>query len=101
MVKFTAEDRKWLEAHKAEKKSLENQESERFEIVIFDNRVKLVIENSPYNNNFEVCIVSQYMNNIRAYGRDMFKTIQLCFDYWRRVKTKINQNEVALMDYQI
>lgn len=101
MVKFTEEDRKWLAEHKAEKTSWVGKESEKFEIVIVDNRVKLVIENSPFNNNFEVCIVSQYMNNIRAYGRDMFKTIQLCFDYWRRAKTKINQNEVALMDYQI
>ena len=101
MIKFTEKDRKWLSEHKAEKTSLDSQEMEQYEIIIVDNCVKLIIENSPYNNNFEVCIVSLHMANIRAYGRDMFKTIQLCFDNWRKAKTKINQNEVALMDYQI
>jgi len=101
MVKFTEEDKKWLEAHNAKKISFDNQENEEYEIVIIDNRVKLVIENSPYDNNFEVNIISQYMKNINAYGADMIKTIQLCFDYWRRAKTRINQNENALMNFEL
>ena len=105
MVKFTEEDRKWLVEHKAQKTSFDSQKMEKYEIVIVDNglqnRVILMIENSPYNNNFEVNICSNFMTNIRAYGTDMFKTSQLCFDYWRMAKTIINQNEVTLMDYQI
>lgn len=99
MVKFTEEDKKWLEAHNAEKVSYYKRK-ELYTIVLNKN-IYVIVETNVGSDYYMVTIHMNYMLKIEAFDKNMISAVKLAIDDLKCRIKQINFNVGVFDNFQI
>ena len=99
MVKFTEEDKKWLEAHNAEKVSYYKRKE--FYIILLNKNIFIIIETNIGSDYYMVTINLKYMSKIEAFDKNMISAVKLAINDLKHRFKQITFNVGVFDNFQI
>ena len=99
MVKFTEEDKKWLEAHNAEKVSYYKRKE--FYIILLNKNIFIIIETNIGSDYYMVTINLKYMSKIEAFDKNMISAVKLTINDLKHRIQQITFNVGVFDNFQI
>lgn len=99
MLKFTEEDKKWLEAHNAKKVSYYKRK-ELYTIELNKN-IYIQVETNIGSENYMVSLHIKYMNTIETFSINMIYAFKLAIDKLKDRIEQIKHNVGVFDNFQI